>query len=1126
MNINIPKTPTSATGWNPIPKLQTTLKIPLVGSSTFQDNNIFKFISLSGIITFIILFYYIFVKTNTNKKYETGLTWISIILLLLWVNYASNNLFSNLFTDFFSYGATNNIAKIVGFLLLVAGLLAGIYFGFIGKKFDKSETGFQNFYWVILGVGLPLALFYAYNNIFSNNGATNYANNYSNGTSIIVPLITLILFLTAFYYILLGKVVDYKNEKGTISVYSIFTALFIGLFIYDIGKTFLNPGGTSMPIFSFLKDSLFSGNLTYPIVSLIFLITFVTSIYYTFGGNPSTKSGSNFNPGVLFFIILLLGGAGAAYNIFKGKYSETPENTNMYLLTAFIILLLVPLSLLFYYLFYKPKKSENITINNAASPVWWFIFFFVLFIGFICYKMFGGNFTEILSSAFISQFSSVFYLILYTIFLIVFFSIINSDIKNNPSTNIWNNDIWPKDFFGIKNLGEMLGINKLGKIIDYIVPITILITAFVLYSALKSSIGAVFNITFERIKMMAILLCFVTILITYYSSTPPLNSKGDLTSDNFISKYYGNSLIISLLLAIFGFLYLIVLLTVPDTSSSLPNFLGNYGKYSTASTIGLIIFVVASVIGITTNSEKLGKTKDGVIVAVFITALIWASSILLPSNISEILANDSTAKANMSTWNKAFLSIFGMAAVGCLIFWLSKNIKTLIANSNDSSTIIKFILNLLLVLVILILIYKTIFVELPYGNAQKNSFFDLIMDVVFYIPCILSNIYDLFISNLLPDKFSFSKDFNSTKPGTFILIIALILLIVGIFVYPLFENKVILQDGELLLNKPVNTNIETVIGKYKNLYIPSDNFATGTPFKAGDKVMQNGNNTVCGILNDGIVGTIDSISEDGNTITIRQDDYIKGIAAKLKDTKDNLCTNIIYNYNKSDVKLVAENTQHELNSNLNNSNVNITAVYDYRYAISSWIFLDAMPPSTNKSYQKYTSILSYGGKPDILYNPSENIILITMRMKLGSDTGKYDILNKSETNYSDDYFIDYNDANKSALSIVIVHKMENVLLQKWNQFVINCDGGTIDVFCNNELVKSQINMVPYMSSDNLTVGQNGGVYGGICNVVYFNEPLTSNKMYYSYNTSKSSNPPIVNDSNISLSFFEQKKMFS
>ena len=206
----------------------------------------------------------------------------------------------------------------------------------------------------------------------------------------------------------------------------------------------------------------------------------------------------------------------------------------------------------------------------------------------------------------------------------------------------------------------------------------------------------------------------------------------------------------------------------------------------------------------------------------------------------------------------------------------------------------------------------------------------------------------------------------------------------------------------------------------------------------------------------------------------------------------------------------------------------MSALYDYRYAISAWIFLDAMPPSTNKSYQKYTSILSYGGKPDILYNPSENTILITMRMKLGSDTSNYETLEQSKTNYDDDYFRSYTgkDSQTKDLSIVIVHRMEHVLLQKWNQFVINCDGGTIDVFCNNVLIKSQIKMVPYMTSDNLTVGQDGGVYGGICNVVYFNEPLTSDKMYYSYNAAKSSNPPILNGSNTSLSFFEQKKMFS
>jgi hypothetical protein len=1122
MNINIPKTPTSATGWNPIPKLQTTLNIPLVGSSTFKNNNLFKFISLSGIITFLILFYYIFVKTNTDKKYETGFTWLAIILSLLWLNYASNNLFSNLFMDVFSYSAgstSTTIFKVIGFGLLVAGLLAGIYFGFIGKKFDKSETGFRNFYWVILGIGLALAGFYLVNNILTNNGATNFATNFGNnnsfGTSIIVPLVTLVLFLTAFYYILIGKVYDVKHEVGTMWVYGLFTTIFILLFLFDIFKTLTNAQGTSMPIFSFLKNMVFSGNLIYPIGSLIFLITFVTSIYYAFGGSPSAKSGANFNPGILFFIILLLGIAGLAYNMFKGRYSEIPENTNMYSLTAFIILLLVPLSLLFYYLFFKPKKGEYETIRRASSPVWWFIFFFAIFIGFMCYKIFGGNFTEIMSSAFITQFSGVFYLILYTIFLIVFFSIINSNIKDNPSTNIWLNDIWPKDFFGIKNLGEIIGIEKLGRVIDYIVPITILVTAFFLYIALKSNIGSIFNITFERIKMMAVLFCFVTILITYYTATPPVNADGGLEKNNFISKYYGNSLIIVLLLAIFGFLYLLVLLTVPDTSSSssLPNFLNNFSKYSTASTIGLIIFIVAAVIGITTNNKQLVDkgVRDGVIVATFVTALIWASAILLPNKISDFFANDSKAKENMGVWNKAFLAMFGMAAVGCLIFWLSKNIKILIANSNDKNTIIKFILNLFLIFVIMILIYKTIYVELPYGNAQKNTFFDLIIDAIFYIPCILSNIYDLVMSNLFTDKFTFSNHLNSTKPGTFTLIIVLILLIAGIFVYPLFEDKVILQGGDLLLNRPINTNKETVIGKYKNLYIPSANFATDTPFKVGDKVMQNGENIECGILNDGFVGTVDSINQVNNTITLRQE------ANNLKDKNDNLCGDkVVYTYDKLGLKLVAD------------SAVNMSMLYDYRYAISAWIFLDAMPPSTNKSYQKYTSILSYGGKPDILYNPSENIILITMRMKLGSNANKYDILEQSETNYDDDYFRSYTGTNSQTkdLSIVIVHRMEHVLLQKWNQFVINCDGGTIDVFCNNELIKSQIKMVPYMTSDNLTVGQDGGVYGGICNVVYFNEPLTSDKMYYSYNAAKSSNPPILNGSNTSLSFFEQKKMFS
>jgi hypothetical protein len=91
--------------------------------------------------------------------------------------------------------------------------------------------------------------------------------------------------------------------------------------------------------------------------------------------------------------------------------------------------------------------------------------------------------------------------------------------------------------------------------------------------------------------------------------------------------------------------------------------------------------------------------------------------------------------------------------------------------------------------------------------------------------------------------------------------------------------------------------------------------------------------------------------------------------------------------------------------------------------------------------------------------------------------------------------------------------MDNVLLQKWNQFIINCEGGVIDIFYNNELIKSKINIIPYMTIDSLSVGQQQGVYGGVCNVVYYTKPLNLTQMYYSYNTVKSSNPPTTNSSN-------------
>ena len=50
----------------------------------------------------------------------------------------------------------------------------------------------------------------------------------------------------------------------------------------------------------------------------------------------------------------------------------------------------------------------------------------------------------------------------------------------------------------------------------------------------------------------------------------------------------------------------------------------------------------------------------------------------------------------------------------------------------------------------------------------------------------------------------------------------------------------------------------------------------------------------------------------------------------------------------------------------------------------------------------------------------------------------------------------------------------------------------------------------------MTIGENNGIKGGICNVVYFRTALTSSNVYYIYNTAKGKVPPVTNDSNTTI----------
>jgi hypothetical protein len=178
--------------------------------------------------------------------------------------------------------------------------------------------------------------------------------------------------------------------------------------------------------------------------------------------------------------------------------------------------------------------------------------------------------------------------------------------------------------------------------------------------------------------------------------------------------------------------------------------------------------------------------------------------------------------------------------------------------------------------------------------------------------------------------------------------------------------------------------------------------------------------------------------------------------------------------------------------------LNGSDTFDYQYAISSWIFLDSAAPNMNPSYSKYTSLLNFGEKPNILYNGSTNTLMITMQQKdLEKTTG-----NK---------LIDFTESGNR-----IIYKNHGMLLQKWNNIIINYNGGVLDIFLNGELVKSEIGVVPYYTLDNLTIGQENGIKGGICSVVYFKRALTNSNIYFLYNMIKDKKVPVVNDSNVTI----------
>lgn len=159
--------------------------------------------------------------------------------------------------------------------------------------------------------------------------------------------------------------------------------------------------------------------------------------------------------------------------------------------------------------------------------------------------------------------------------------------------------------------------------------------------------------------------------------------------------------------------------------------------------------------------------------------------------------------------------------------------------------------------------------------------------------------------------------------------------------------------------------------------------------------------------------------------------------------------------------------------------------YSDNYALSMWIYLNPMPTS-KLSYTSETTVFNYS-------DPSGN--------------GHPRISYINDVNGTDHYNLYF--------SSTAVHQIE-LPHQKWNNFVFNYHDNSVDVFVNGNLERtfifSENDFPKYGISDTIYVGSETtemkGLYGSICNVVYYPIPMTKRTIITNYNLLSIQNPPL------------------
>lgn len=449
--------------------------------------------------------------------------------------------------------------------------------------------------------------------------------------------------------------------------------------------------------------------------------------------------------------------------------------------------------------------------------------------------------------------------------------------------------------------------------------------------------------------------------------------------------------------------------------------------------------------------------------------------------------------------------LFVFSVMFMTILYTSTQILYQINVNFNGLTMLALIVDVLLIIFFIGLLYLIGILKKDEEKINNKQIFSLLYNLILYIPCLIIDSMEYL-----------GAEYKSSKRKVIIVLIIEIILIMIHFIIPELIKVSLQQDGKVLLNDPEYLSNENIIAYHGDLFEPEEytsfddeNLKFFTKLKLGFRKMvgfKEGFDELTG--NQYMRDLILEIGNDNDRMKklerVRKDeDARKKLSQILPNTElvieflddyDEMSqysffdffkeiksrTYLYYNSVFGGINLLDEATKdlsEYQNSIIDRADLNSKPyTKDYNYAISFWFYIDSSIDYGSESYNKDVNIFSYGGKPKVTYNGKKRELSVKM--------------------------LDGNEKYQTAF------KTKDLLYQKWNFVVLNFNDGILDVFINNNLVGAKIIGAPYFQKDSIKIGEDDGINGGICNVIFYEYPLTKSKISTQYNSLKMSERPV------------------